>query len=64
MAKYYADNTAPALQMDGLIRTHPVSVPITDPSVITSIFDAISYNKVLCTVCCMKTYVSLHYIHI
>lgn len=46
MAKYFADTTVAALQIDGLVNTHPVSVPVPDPSLIMSLFDAISYNKV------------------
>ncbi|EDO30265.1 predicted protein, partial [Nematostella vectensis] len=34
-----------ALQVDSMANTHPISVPVTNPSQITEIFDAISYNK-------------------
>lgn len=46
MATFVADNVASAMYLDGLIHTHPISVPVKDPAEIESVFDAISYQKV------------------
>jgi len=35
-----------ALYSDGLSSSHPISVPVNDPSEIGEIFDTISYEKV------------------
>ena len=32
---------------DSLESSHPISVPVNDPSEINSLFDAISYSKVI-----------------
>ncbi len=36
----------PALQLDSLSNSHPVSVEVKDPGEINVLFDTISYNKV------------------
>ena len=36
----------PALQLDSLSNSHPVSVTVQDPGEIGELFDTISYNKV------------------
>ena len=36
----------PALQLDSLSNSHPVSVEVKDPGEINELFDTISYNKV------------------
>ena len=36
----------PALQLDSLSNSHPVSVTVEDPGEIGELFDTISYNKV------------------
>ena len=38
--------TMTALALDSLHDSHPISVEVTDPHEIESIFDAISYSKV------------------
>ena len=38
----------PALSLDALVASHPISTPVSDPAQIESIFDTISYNKVSC----------------
>ena len=35
-----------ALSSDSMVNTHPISVPVNNPSQITEIFDSISYDKV------------------
>ena len=35
-----------ALASDSMANTHPISVPVKNPSQITEIFDSISYDKV------------------
>ena len=35
-----------ALSADSIANTHPISVPVKNPSQITEIFDSISYDKV------------------
>ncbi|KAK7065753.1 Endoplasmic reticulum aminopeptidase 1 [Halocaridina rubra] len=35
----------PALALDALVASHPISTPVSDPAQIESIFDTISYNK-------------------
>lgn len=39
------DNTVSVFDLDSLRSSHPVSVPITNPNIISQIFDNISYNK-------------------
>jgi hypothetical protein len=46
MDQFYVENLSPGLYLDGLTSSHPISVPVHDPSEISSIFDAISYQKV------------------
>ena len=36
----------PALQLDALLNSHPISTEVYDPAQIESIFDTISYKKV------------------
>ena len=38
--------TLTALALDSLHDSHPISVEVTDPDEVESIFDAISYSKV------------------
>ncbi|CAF1683910.1 unnamed protein product, partial [Adineta ricciae] len=42
---FVSDVLHPVLIMDSLYSTHPISVEVTHPDEINSIFDAISYNK-------------------
>lgn len=43
--QFILDKIQPALHLDGLKSSHPISVPVKDPAEIESIFDTISYNK-------------------
>ena len=36
----------PALELDGLLSSHPISVPVNNPADIEALFDTISYKKV------------------
>lgn len=45
MDQFILDKIQPALDLDALASSHPISVPVKDPSDIESIFDTISYNK-------------------
>ena len=46
MDQFILDKTHPALNLDALASSHPISVAVHDPVEIESIFDIISYNKV------------------
>ncbi|XP_045481382.1 endoplasmic reticulum aminopeptidase 2-like isoform X3 [Harmonia axyridis] len=43
--QFILDKTQPALAQDALSSSHPISVPVDDPSEIKAIFDTISYSK-------------------
>jgi len=43
--QFLDDALAVALYSDGLVSSHPISVPVNDPAEIGEIFDAISYEK-------------------
>lgn len=43
--QFILDKIQPAMHLDALTSSHPISVPVKDPSDIESIFDTISYNK-------------------
>ncbi|XP_031336695.1 endoplasmic reticulum aminopeptidase 1-like isoform X2 [Photinus pyralis] len=45
MDQFILDKTQPALALDALASSHPISVAIQDPSEIEAIFDTISYSK-------------------
>ncbi|KAL7295649.1 hypothetical protein TKK_0011007 [Trichogramma kaykai] len=45
MDQFILDKIQPALDLDGLASSHPISTQVKDPSEIESIFDTISYNK-------------------
>ncbi|XP_058801112.1 endoplasmic reticulum aminopeptidase 2-like isoform X2 [Phymastichus coffea] len=45
MDQFILDKIQPALDLDALASSHPISVQVKDPSEIESIFDTISYNK-------------------
>ena len=45
--QFLVDVVAPALELDSLTTSHPVSVDVTDPNEIKAIFDTISYKKVI-----------------
>lgn len=45
MDQFVLDKTQPALHLDALASSHPISVKVDDPLDIESIFDTISYNK-------------------
>lgn len=46
MEQFILDKTQPALALDALASSHPISVTVHDPSEIEAIFDTISYSKV------------------
>ncbi|MFY9457771.1 MAG: M1 family metallopeptidase [Candidatus Spechtbacterales bacterium] len=43
--RFYVDDTASGLSLDGLATSHPIEADIKDPEEIGQIFDAISYSK-------------------
>ncbi|XP_064645102.1 endoplasmic reticulum aminopeptidase 1-like isoform X1 [Lineus longissimus] len=43
--EFVTDTLQPALNLDSLSNSHPISVPVKNPSQINEIFDAISYKK-------------------
>ncbi len=43
--RFYIDDTARGLSLDGLASSHPIEADIQDPKEIGQIFDAISYSK-------------------
>ncbi|KAJ9066917.1 hypothetical protein DSO57_1004996 [Entomophthora muscae] len=43
--QFIMDETAHALELDSLLSTHPIEVPVKDPNDVGQIFDAISYSK-------------------
>ncbi|XP_069679087.1 endoplasmic reticulum aminopeptidase 1-like isoform X2 [Periplaneta americana] len=45
MDQFILDKTHPALNLDALASSHPISVAVHDPNEIESIFDIISYSK-------------------
>ncbi|XP_043260326.1 endoplasmic reticulum aminopeptidase 1-like isoform X1 [Colletes gigas] len=45
MDQFISDKTQPALSLDALTSSHPISVPVKDPNEIEAIFDDISYSK-------------------
>ena len=45
MDQFFFDMIAPALGLDSLTTSHPISVDVKDPKEIEAIFDAISYKK-------------------
>ncbi|OAD57971.1 Glutamyl aminopeptidase [Eufriesea mexicana] len=45
MDQFILDKTQPALNLDALASSHPISVPVKDPNEIEAIFDDISYSK-------------------
>lgn len=49
MEQFILDKTQPALALDALSSSHPISVAVHDPAEIEAIFDTISYSKVVTT---------------
>ena len=45
MEQFWTAKLLPALHLDSLASSHPVSVPVKDPKEIEAIFDTISYKK-------------------
>ncbi|XP_042237280.1 endoplasmic reticulum aminopeptidase 1-like isoform X3 [Homarus americanus] len=43
--QFIVEKMHPALSLDALLASHPISTPVTDPAQIESIFDTISYKK-------------------
>jgi len=46
MEQFVLEKTQPALALDALASSHPISVEVRDPKEIEAIFDTISYSKV------------------
>jgi len=46
LEQFVAHTLQTALSADSMANTHPISVPVKNPSQITEIFDSISYDKV------------------
>jgi aminopeptidase N len=46
MEQFVLEKTQPALALDALASSHPISVDVRDPKEIEAIFDTISYSKV------------------
>ena len=46
MDQFFLDMIRPALSLDALTTSHPISVDVKDPKEIEAIFDTISYKKV------------------
>lgn len=44
--QFIVEKIHPALALDALMASHPISTSVTDPAQIESIFDTISYKKV------------------
>jgi len=45
LEQFVAHTLQTALSSDSMVNTHPISVPVNNPSQITEIFDSISYDK-------------------
>ena len=45
--QFASDTFQSALDADSIINTHPISVPVHNPTEINEIFDGISYDKVI-----------------
>ena len=54
--QFIGDEQAPALKLDALEHTHPISVTINHPDEIRTIFDAISYEKGASVLNMLKNY--------
>lgn len=46
MEQFIIDKTQPALALDALTSSHPITAAVNDPSETETIFDTISYSKV------------------
>lgn len=46
MDQFVIDSVQNSLALDSHLNSHPISVPVKDPSQINEIFDTISYDKV------------------
>lgn len=49
--QFIVEKMQPALSLDALLASHPISTPVDDPAQIESIFDTISYKKVGLAAC-------------
>jgi hypothetical protein len=59
MDQFWADVTQPALGLDSLATSHPVSVPVNDPKEIEAIFDTISYKKGSAIIHMLESYMGI-----
>ncbi|KAJ8684054.1 hypothetical protein QAD02_019846 [Eretmocerus hayati] len=64
MDQFILDKIQPALDLDALASSHPISVPVKDPSEIESIFDPISYNKGASVLYMLEGFLSEHTLRI
>jgi aminopeptidase N len=55
--QFVVDEQAPALKLDALEHTHPISVAINHPDEIRTIFDAISYEKGASVLNMLRSYI-------
>ena len=55
LEQFVAHTLQTALSADSMANTHPISVPVKNPSQITEIFDSISYDKVRSSAAALKT---------
>lgn len=59
MDQFWSDVTQPALALDSLYTSHPVSVPVNDPKEIEAIFDTISYKKGSAIIHMLESYMGI-----
>ena len=61
MEQFVLEKTQPALALDALGSSHPISVTVQDPKSIESIFDTISYSKASKRIVHVYTYIYIAY---
>ena len=57
MEQFWSAKLVPALHLDSLASSHPVSVPVRDPKEIEAIFDTISYKKGSAIIHMLESYI-------
>ena len=58
--QFLPDNLWPALQLDSLLSSHPISIEVNDPIEINQIFDTISYKKGSSVIRMMANFLSIN----